>query len=94
MRIKVVEKELKLTDKLDKLMNEANINKVDLSGLTGIPYMTIVNFYKKGTDNIKLSTLRKLSKHFNVTLDYIVDDDELEEKGPTKTYRIIKLKRK
>ena len=85
---------MKLTDKLDKLMNEANINKVDLSGLTGIPYMTIVNFYKKGTDNIKLSTLRKLSKHFNVTLDYIVDDDELEEKGPTKTYRIIKLKRK
>ena len=87
---------MKLTDKLDGLMKEKGINKVELSELTGIPYMTIVNFYKKGTDNIKLSTLRKLSKYFKVTLDYIVDDDleERESAVPAKTYRIIKLKRK
>ena len=89
---------MKLTDKLDGLMRERKINKVELSEGSDIPYMTIVNFYKKGTDNIKLSTLRKLSKYFKVTLDYIVDDD-LEERNPvipsTKgTYRIIKLKRK
>jgi DNA-binding Xre family transcriptional regulator len=69
---------MKLTDKLDVLMKERDINKRELSKQSGIPYMTIVNFYELGTDNIKLSTLMKLKKYFNVTLDYLADDDVLE----------------
>lgn len=61
-------------DKLDILLKEKNINRHQLSELSDIPYMTIMNFYKKGTDNIKLSTLKKLSSFFEVSLDYIADD--------------------
>lgn len=71
---------MKLTDKLDLLMRERGINKKDVSRQSGIPYTTIINFYEKGTDNVKLSTLLKLSRYFSVTLDYIADDN-IEEKG-------------
>ena len=67
---------MKLVEKLDLLMKEKGINKKDLSRQSGIPYTTIVNFYEKGTDNAKLSTLLKLSRYFKVTLDYIVEDSE------------------
>jgi repressor LexA len=65
---------MKLTEKLDFLMKERGINKMDLSKYSGIPYTTIINFYEKGTENVKLSTLRKLAKYFNVSLDYLADD--------------------
>lgn len=62
-------------DKLDELMKEKHINKSTLSKEADIPYTTIDGFYKKGSDNIKLSTLKKISTYFNCTLDYLVDDD-------------------
>ncbi|MBP1083475.1 helix-turn-helix domain-containing protein [Bacillus capparidis] len=67
---------MKFTDKLDALMEEKNISKMGLSKKSGIPYTTIVNFYKKGSENIKLSTLKKLADFFEVSLDYLVDDEE------------------
>jgi len=71
---------MKLTDKLDMLMSEKGINKSVLSKHSGIPYSTIANFYEKGTDNVKLSTLLKLSSYFKVSLDYIADDG-VDERG-------------
>lgn len=65
--------------KLDKLMQERNINKSQLSKESGIPYTTIDGFYKKGTDNIKLSTLKKLAAYFNCSLGYLADDDISED---------------
>lgn len=65
---------------LEKLMNEKNINLNQLSKLSGIPYMTLKNFWVKDYKNIKLSTLRQLANFFNVSLDYLitgnVTDDE------------------
>ena len=61
--------------KLDKLMKDKNINKSQLSKDSGVPYTTIDGFYKKGTENIKLSTLKKLSSYFGCSLDYLADDD-------------------
>lgn len=61
--------------KLDRLMSEKNINKSQLSRESGVPYTTIDGFYKKGTENIKLSTLKKLAAYFNCSLDYLADDD-------------------
>ena len=69
---------MKLTDKLDYLLREKGINKMELSKGSGIPYTTIVNFYEKGTDNVKLSTLKKLANYLKVSLDYIADDDTEE----------------
>ena len=61
--------------KLDNLMQDRNINKNQLSKESGVPYTTIDGFYKKGTDNIKLSTLKKLAAYFECSLDYLADDD-------------------
>ncbi len=66
-------------NKLEKLMLDKGIENINqLSKETGIPYTTIDGFYKKGTENIKLSTLRKLSKYFNCSLDFLVDDNITE----------------
>lgn len=61
-------------EKLNKLMEERGLNKSSLARESGIPYTTIDGFYKKGTDNVKLSTLRKLASYFNCSLDYLADD--------------------
>lgn len=66
---------LGLTDKLNKLLKEKNITKAQLSKESGIPYTTIAGFYTKGTDNVKLSTLKKLAEYFECSLDYLVDDN-------------------
>lgn len=74
-----------LTEKLDLLMKEKGIDNIsELSKLSNIPYMTIRNFYIKGTDNIKLSTLKQLANFFDVSLDYIADDN-VNEKSPAKS---------
>ena len=44
-----------------------------------MPYTTIDGFYKKGADNAKLSTLKKLCAYFGCTLDYLADDDSSDQ---------------
>lgn len=66
------------TDKLDALMAKRGINKSILSKEAGIPYTTIAGFYTKGTDNVKLSTLKKLSTYLGCSIDYLADDSSDE----------------
>lgn len=68
-------------DKLDELMESKGINKNQLSQHTEIPYSTIDSFYKKGCDNIKLSTLKKLAAYFDCSLDYLVDDTVVNDES-------------
>ena len=63
-------------DKLDALLAERGINKATLSKEAGIPYTTIAGFYTKGTDNVKLSTLKKLSSYLGCSIDYLADDED------------------
>lgn len=74
------------TEKLDTLMNERHLNKSILSKESGIPYTTIDGFYKKGADNIKLSTLKRLASYFGCSLDYLVDDSNTNEPSTVATY--------
>lgn len=67
------------TEKLDKLMQERHLNKSTLAKESGIPYTTIDGFYKKGTENVKLSTLKKLCEFFGCSLDFLADDDVTED---------------
>ena len=62
-------------DKLDSLMAQHGLNNHSLSIQSGIPYTTIDGWYKKGYDNAKLSTIKKLAEFFNVPLDYFVDGE-------------------
>lgn len=66
---------MSFTSRLELLMQKNGINnKSELSKISGIPYTTIDGFYKKGSDNIKLSTLKKLAECLNCSLDYLVDE--------------------
>lgn len=63
-------------EKLDVLKSLKNLNNSDLSRESGIPYTTINTWYKNGGyEGMKLSTLRKLSDYFNVSLAYWADED-------------------
>lgn len=64
-----------LLEKLDQLMLEHGLNKNTLAQYSGVPYTTIDGLYKKGYENMKLSTLKKLCAYFDVTLDYLAKDD-------------------
>lgn len=68
-------------EKLDALMAEKGINKKNLSAGCGIPYNTIIGFYKKGHAHMRLSNAVKLCSYFHVPLDYLVWDI-LEEQKP------------
>lgn len=67
--------DMNFLDKLDYLMDQNNLNKHSLSKISGIPYTTIDAFYKKGYDNAKLSTLKKLANQFSTTIDYLMRDE-------------------
>lgn len=71
---------LELTEKINLLMKQRKLNRVELSRESGVPYTTIVNFYEKGTENVKLSTLRKLADYFECSLDYLADDSISDQK--------------
>lgn len=66
-------------EKLNFMMEKMSINKSKLSQISGVPYTTIDGFYKKGYENTKISTIRKIAVALNVSLDYLVDDDILDE---------------
>ena len=71
---------MSFTERLEYLMRRNGINnKSELAKVSGIPYTTIDGFYKKGTDNIKLSTLRKLAKCLHCSLDYLTEDSDVIE---------------
>lgn len=63
-------------ERLDSLMKARGINKNVLSKESGIPYTTIDGFYKKGYENTKLSTVRKLCSYFGVSMDYLIGTEE------------------
>ena len=54
-------------------MLKNNIKNISvLSKESNIPYTTLKNFYTRGTENVGLSTLKKIADFFDVTLDYLV----------------------
>lgn len=57
---------------LERLMKEHNLNPNQLSKQSGVPYMTIKNFWTKGYNGVRISTVRQLADFFNVSLDYLV----------------------
>lgn len=68
------------TEKLNYLMEQKGIkNRSQLSKLSGIPYTTIVGFFEKGTENIRRTTLIKLSDFFDCSLEYLVSDEIHDE---------------
>lgn len=77
---------MNMLEKINGLMKERGLNKHTLAEQSGIPYSTIVGIYSKDYKKIKLSTLRRLSDFFKVTMEYLgndeIDGDKRYETGP------------
>ena len=61
--------------KLDSLMENRKLNKRRLSLQSGIPYTTIDGWYKRGYENISMSTFKTLCAFFGVTMESMAYDD-------------------
>lgn len=66
---------MNLLGKLDLQMSIKGLNKSTLSKVSGVPYMTLSDMYKKGYANVKMSTVQKLALALDVSIDYLVLDE-------------------
>ncbi len=72
-------------DKLDMLIAKNKLNKKTFSYKSDIAYTTIVNWYKRGYDNMSISIFKKLCDYFGVTMDSMARDElEIEYYNPNK----------
>lgn len=58
---------------LETLMDERGLGRMELSRGSGIPYTTIDGWFKKGGDNVRLQTLKRLAEYLDVSLDVLAD---------------------
>lgn len=65
-----------MLDRIIKLMKEHKESKAALARNAGIPYTTIDGLFKRGCDNVYISTARKICDYYGVTLDYLVLGNE------------------
>lgn len=59
--------------RIEKLLAEHNVTAYKVAKETGISKAAFTE-WKKGRNEPKLNTLRKLAKYFNVPLDYFLSD--------------------
>lgn len=64
--------ETKFLENLEKLLKIHNMKKSELAKIIGITQPTITAWYSKGYENVSLSTLRKISNVFHITLDELI----------------------
>lgn len=62
-------------DKLQYLLERDKVSVPKLSEATEISSQTIYSILKRDSDKTKLSHIRKLCDFFNVSMDYLVDDE-------------------
>lgn len=68
-------------EKIDKFIAENNIpNLKQFAIQAGIPYTTLRDFYdKQSADNSRMSTIRKLSKYMQCSMDYLAYDEIVDK---------------
>ncbi len=66
---------MSVVERLEQYMNENGYKKTDVARMSGIPYTTIDGLFKKGDENTKLSTLKKLAKLIGCSLDELTGSD-------------------
>lgn len=80
--------------KLDQIKYDNGIkSNMELSRACGVPYTTIDGFYKKGYENAKISTLKKIAESFDVSLDWLVLDHQAVEYSATERVLVSSWRR-
>ena len=74
-------------EKVNFLLEKEGLNKRQLSIKADIPYTTIDGWYKRGYENITLSTLKKLCRFFDVSMDSMIYDElEIQPYDPERIF--------
>lgn len=72
---------MNILEKLDNLMKMNGLNRHSLAIKSGIPYTTIDGWYKKGWEKMYLTSLKRLSAFFHVSLEFWDDDVDFGRGG-------------
>lgn len=67
---------MNMLEKIQLLMDEKDLKKADVARGADIPYTTIDGLFKKGVENARFPTLKKLAQFFDVSMEYLINDDE------------------
>lgn len=80
------------SEQLRKIMFEKNLNQQDVAGNVGVA-QSVVSNWLKGAKNPSLSSVKNLSKFFNVPMSYFIGNIKEEDTGTfeDKDTKIIKL---
>ena len=62
----------KLLKNIEYYLNQHDMSKTDLAKEIGLSASTVHSWWQRGTENISISTLAKISRLFGVTLDELV----------------------
>ena len=67
---------MSFTDKLDALMGQKKVS-ISRFYLKNLVFHTqrLLDFIQRAADNVKLSTLKKLSTYFDCSIDFLADDE-------------------
>lgn len=71
--------------KINKIMEDKGMSKLELSRKTGIPNTTLTTLLKGRTDKFDIIKLQKICEILGCTLDYLMNDDIDQD---AKTYYI------
>lgn len=67
---------MNMIEKIQLMMSERALTKADVAKGSDIPYTTIDGLFKKGFENTRFPTLRKLALFFDVSMEYLIMDEE------------------
>lgn len=62
-------------EKIDYLLDKKQINRKYMCNELNIPYSTYANMCARKSESISMKVIVKISKYFNVTVDYLMRDD-------------------
>lgn len=66
---------MNMIEKLQLMMDERSLKVADVAKGANIPYTTVDGIFKKGYENIRKPTLKKLADFFGVSMEYLVTDE-------------------
>lgn len=67
---------MNMINKIELIMKERGLKKADVSKGADIPYTTIDGLFKKGFENARFPTIKKLALFFDVSMEYLINDNE------------------
>ncbi|HBV87001.1 MAG TPA: hypothetical protein DEF42_10205 [Desulfosporosinus sp.] len=67
---------MNMIEKIEMMMKERDLNKSDVAKGAGIPYTTLDGLFKKGFENVRFPTLKKLAQFFDVSMEYLSNENE------------------